>query len=143
MDNDEEKRELDEFKFVREEIRFQHQQLNSRVGAYLASQSFLVTAMIASSRGGAGQPGLKFVSLAALPLIGICISIWILGAIRGAWSRIEEQRKVMEKYQVREKLMAEDPNNQAHERGRFYAFAVPRAFVAFWAIAALCLWLWP
>jgi hypothetical protein len=133
------------FQFVREEIRFQNQQLNNRIGAYVTSQSFLVTAMIAGQRGESKPIGLQLVTLGAIPLVGILLSVFLLVAILGALNRIKEQRKIMNGPPYKELcgvLIAEDPKEQDHNRGKRFAIVMPWVFIVFWISAGIMLSIW-
>ncbi len=137
---------FEEFTFVREEIRFQHDLLGHRIGSFLTAQSFLVTALAISAASNSGDAKLITFTRWILPGLGVAISILIGMAVIAACKRITGERKVIQELPIRKALLPENTSKWAvvawllaHDRSLWYAKLMPLILIGFWIAAAVLL----
>jgi hypothetical protein len=131
---------LDEIRFIREEVKFQHTLIGTRISWFVGAQAFLVTpfAICISNQLSRTWP-LAFVGI---PFLGIALSSLIVQGIQQAIRRIEEQHKLMAAYPTEKIIGPPDPIGQ--NRSLQFARWVPWIFLTFWIVVVLCglsLWL--
>jgi hypothetical protein len=131
---------LDEIRFIREEVKFQHTLIGTRISWFVGAQAFLVTpfAICISNQISRTWP-LAFIGI---PFLGIALSSLILQGIRQAIRRIEEQHILLCAYPTDHILGPPDPIGQ--NRSLQFARYVPWIFLTFWIVVVLCglrLWL--
>lgn len=120
---------FDTFKFLREEIRFQHTLINYRISWYVSSQAFLLSAC-AISMGSAERNQLQWFSRLALPVLGMVLSIVISPGVFYAWQRITQHRKTLEEYVNKSIFPTLEPIPSL--AAVIYAFAAPLMFFILW-----------
>jgi len=140
-----------EFQFVREEIRFQHSLLGSRIGSYLAAQAFLFIAFASAADPQKlwprnDHPTLEFLwcfPFLLLPCLGIGISFLVRSAIRVARRRIDAERRLLKGYPSCEAILPklehkkhknEYHENREHTRSLQYLAAIPWSCVLAWLV---------
>ena len=120
---------FEEFRFVREEIRFQHDLIGHRVGSYITAQAFLFTAFATAQ----AVDGQKWFSFLLLPLIAIGVSLLILMAIVAACTRIDKQRSIHRHFDRKEYVLPKRATGD-HQQSLWYAKGMPWVFVVAWGI---------
>jgi len=125
---------LDEIRFIREEVKFQHTLIGTRISWFVSAQAFLVTpfAICISNQLSRTWP-LAFVGI---PFLGIALSYLIVPGIQQAIRRIEEQHVRIAAYATEHLLGPTDPIGQ--KRSLRFATWVPWIFLSFWVVVVLC-----
>jgi len=131
---------LDEIRFIREEVKFQHTLIGTRISWFVGAQAFLVTpfAICISNPLSRTWP-LAFVGI---PFLGIALSLLIVPGIQQAIRRIDEQHGLMQAYPTEHIIGPPDPVGQ--NRSLQFARWVPWIFLTFWIVVVLSgirLWL--
>lgn len=131
MNTSAEDADLNNYKLLREEIRFEHGQIAQRMNWFVVSQTFLMTPY-AISRGGTRAAQLELFWGTLLPVTGVVMATLIFVAILAAVDRVRDHRRTMK----------ERHDNETHlKRGsdlaRSCAILVPQVM----PIAFACLWL--
>jgi hypothetical protein len=134
---------LDEIRFIREEVKFQHTLIGTRISWFVGAQAFLVTpfAICVSNSLSRTWP-LAFVGI---PFLGIALSLLIVQGIQQAIRRIEEQHSRMKVYSTEHLMGPADPVGQ--KRSLQFARWVPWIFFSFWVVVVLIgigflIWKW-
>ena len=124
---------LDEIRFIREEVRFQHTLIGTRLSWFVSAQAFLVTpfAICISNQVSRTWP-LAFVGI---PFLGIALSLLIVQGIQQAIRRIEEQHMRMLTYDTDHLIGPPDPVGQT--RSLRFATWTPWIFSTFWTVIIL------
>jgi hypothetical protein len=127
--------ELDRFKLLREEIRFEYNLTSSRVSWYVASQAFLVSSF-AISIGGQSSSKLKWF-WQTIPIIGILSSLLVLLPVFVCFVRIIDHQKDIDKIiSHNDKCRKQLPFKQIRWRWRWlaasYAALTPLIFLFAW-----------
>jgi hypothetical protein len=131
---------LDEIRFIREEVKFQHTLIGTRISWFVSAQAFLVTpfAICISNQ----IPHTWPLAFVGIPFLGIALSSLIIPGIQQAIRRIEEQHALMKAYPT-EHIIG-PPNPIGQKRSLQFANWVPWIFLTFWIVVVLCglrLWL--
>lgn len=140
-------RELDLLKHIRAEIRFESDQLSSRLNAYIASQSFLLIGYASAMNAAFGHWRGPFTLLLppVLALLGFVLSLQ-------AWPGIRAARAVIGRWHAKqEELFARAPELDAYRSGAsdgrlrqgvLFAARAPWIFGPAWCyFGALPVWL--
>jgi hypothetical protein len=124
---------LDEIRFIREEVKFQHTLIGTRISWFVGAQAFLVTpfAICISNQLSRTWP-LAFVGI---PFLGIALSSLIVQGIKQAIRRIEEQHALMRAYPTEHIIGPPDPIGQ--NRSLQFARWIPWIFLSFWIVVVL------
>lgn len=124
---------LQEIGFIRDEVKFQHTLIGTRVSWFVGAQAFLVTpfAICISNQITRTYP-LAFIGI---PFIGITLSLLIVPGIQTAIRRIEEQHVRIQAYETDHLLGPPDP--VGHRKSLEFACWVPWIFFSFWVIVVL------
>lgn len=130
----------DAIKFLREEIRYENQQIAARVNYLSAVQSFLFVAFAISN-----GPGNRFVTFGqwAIPLLGMLTAVLAWAGIVAAWIQLRQYRK--ELGLAYEQLHGGWPRVGASEWvnwiAMLYPLCVPVVFFGAWLVAFVFVWL--
>ena len=124
---------LDEIRFIREEVKFQHTLIGTRISWFVERQAFLVTpfAICISNQWSRTWP-LAFVGI---PFLGIALSALIVPGIGQAIRRIEEEHARMQAYSTDHLIGPPDPI--AQKRSLRFATCAPWIFLSFWTVIVL------
>ncbi|HEY0074401.1 MAG TPA: hypothetical protein VGB77_09885 [Abditibacteriaceae bacterium] len=126
---------FEQVKFIREEVRFQHDLLNNRVSWYVASQSFLVTAFAISASSVKPFSEICILPYFAIPSLGILLSSFIIPAINAAIQRIGLQNGLLSCFNLKNYLPPRDDTQ--HIQSLRFASAVPVIFMMFWVLVLI------
>jgi hypothetical protein len=125
---------IDDIRFIREEVKFQHTLIGTRLSWFVSAQAFLVTPFAICV---ANQLSKTFLlALIGIPFLGIALSLLIVPGIEQAIRRIEEQHVRMDAYETDHLLGPIDPIGQ--KRSLRFATWVPWIFLSFWVLVVLC-----
>jgi hypothetical protein len=130
---------LDEIRFIREEVKFQHTLIGTRISWFVSAQAFLVTpfAICISNQLSKTWP-LAFIGI---PFLGIALSLLIVQGIRQAIRRIDQQHQKMAAYSIDHLIGPPDPIGQ--KLSLQFATWTPWIFFCFWLmIVAIGILLW-
>ena len=123
----------DHIKFLREEIRYENQQIANRVNYLSAVQSFLFVAFAISN---SPNNGFWFFAMWAIPLLGMLTSALALAGIVAAWVQLTGYRNQLHDAYTR--LEEDWPKVGATEWvNRFamlYPLCVPAVFFVAWLV---------
>jgi len=115
--------------YLREELRFEHQLLGSRMTYYMTSQSFLfTTAAIARTM---EWHGVYWFSGVLVPLVGVAASLVLLFAIHAAYGRLDEWRAKEKQFEGRHPLIVLYPEDK-HQRSLLFTTLMPWLFIVVW-----------
>jgi hypothetical protein len=128
------------FKFLREELRFEHTLLGSRMTYYLTSQSFLFTA--AAIARATNWNGFHWFSGALLPLVGVASSAVILNSIHAAYARMDEWRAKEREFEGGHPLVVIYPEAK-HRQSLLFTTLMPWLFLGVWVVLAVLIHLFP
>ena len=121
------------YRYLREELRFEHTLLGGRMTYYITSQSFLFTAAaIARSM---NWHGFYWFSGALLPLVGLAASGTILYSIHTAYGRMDAWRAKEKEFEGSHPLVVLYPERM-HRRSLLFTTLMPWLFAAVWVILA-------
>jgi bacteriorhodopsin len=124
---------LDEIRFIREEVKFQHTLIGTRISWFVGAQAFLVTPFAICISNQLSRT--FFLAFAGIPFLGIALSLLIVQGIRQAIVRIEQQHVRMQAYQTDHLIGPPDPIGQ--KRSLQFATWVPWIFLTFWSVIVL------
>jgi hypothetical protein len=130
----------DAIKFLREEIRYENQQIAARVNYLSAVQSFLFVAFAISN-----GPGNRLVVFGnrAIPLLGMLTAILAWTGIVAAWIQLTSYRRQLSR--AYEQLNEDWPRVGATEWvnwiAMLYPLLVPVVFFGAWLVALALVWL--
>jgi hypothetical protein len=126
---------LAEITFIRDEVKFQHTLVGTRISWFVSAQAFLVTPFAICI---VNPPMLRTFLLAFLgiPCIGMALSLLIVEGVHQAIRRIEQQHVRIQAYQTDHLLGPLDPVGQ--RKSLRFAVCVPWVFFMFWVIVILC-----
>lgn len=139
-----------EYKLFREEIRFEHSQINSRMSWYLASQTIFAGAfalLAADSR-------LRIV-LCLIPVVGVFMSVFALLGVHAAatkinWLRLKGESRHLDRPYYAGSMKASQQMrprwlNLCDKLNRFgfaFPYGVPLVLLLFWiCLLVFCVWL--
>jgi|GEM_PF-1912032 len=130
---------FDLFRFVREEVRFEHGQIASRTASFIGAQAFLVTAFaITFANPGADAPELRCRLLYALPLLGLVICGLVYVAVISACQSLARLHEDQERLAAGLGVMQPMARDRArYRRSQWYPQVLPWAFAAFWVGATV------
>jgi len=120
--------------YLREELRFEHQLLGSRMTYYMTSQSFLfTTAAIARTM---EWYGVYWFSGVLVPLVGIAASLVLLFAVHAAYGRLDAWRAKEKLFEGQHPLVVLYPETK-HRRSLLFTTLMPWLFIAVWLVVAV------
>lgn len=120
--------------YLREELRFEHQLLGSRMTYYMTSQSFLfTTAAIARS---VHWHGVYWFSGVMVPLVGIVASVVLLYSIHAAYERMAQWREKERAFVGRHPLVMPYPEDK-HRKSLMFTTLMPWLLIGVWAALAV------
>ena len=123
------------YKFLREELHFEHTLLGGRMTYYMTSQSFLFTA--AAIARATQWHGVYWFSGVMLPLVGVAASAVLLDSIHAAYGRMDRWRAKEKLFEGRHPLVVLYPEDK-HRKSLRFTTLMPWLFIAVWlAFAAL------
>ena len=124
---------LDEIRFIREEIKFQHGLIGTRLSWFVSSQAFLVTPFAICI----SNPLTRtfFLAFAGIPFLGITLSLLIIPGITQAIRQIDEEHGLMGAYETDHLLGPMDPVGQ--KRSLEFARWSPKIFLVFWTVIVI------
>jgi hypothetical protein len=121
---------LDEIRIIREEVKFQHTLIGTRVSWFVSAQAFLVTPFAICVANGIFRT--YPLALVGIPFLGIALSILIIPGIHEAIRRIEEQHVLMSAYSTEHLIGPNDPMGQ--RKSLRFAVWAPWIFLVFWIV---------
>ncbi len=124
----------DDIKFLREEIRYENQQIANRVNYLSAVQSFLFVAFaIANSP----NNGFWYFAKWALPLLGMLTSALALAGIVAAWIQLTGYRKQLDDAYagLQENWPKVGATSWVNRFAMLYPLCVPAVFFGAWLVA--------
>ena len=135
MDGDTGKALPEGYTYLRQELRFEHTLLGSRMTYYMTSQSFLfTTAAIARS---VQWHGVYWFSGVMVPLVGVAASGVLLFSIHAAYGRMDQWRAKERLFEGTHPLIVLYPEDK-HRKSLLITTLMPWLLVAVWlALAAL------
>ncbi len=126
---------FEKIKFIREEIRFQHNLLGARATLLVTSESFLFTAFAVASRGSQNSQSLDWFLHWLLPCVGLSISLLSIPSILGAINRITGQRELLARYSLEEILCFGDCWDRiVHKSSLGFSGFLPIVFLVAWVV---------
>ncbi len=128
------------YKYLREELRFEHTLLNARMTSYITGQSFLFTAAAVART--MNSHGFHWFSGALLPLVGVVASAITLESIRTSYGRIDAWRAAEKEFAGLHPLVILYPEG-AHRRSLLFTTLMPRLFFAVWVVIAVLIHVFP
>jgi hypothetical protein len=123
----------DGYKYLREELRFEHTLLGGRMTYYITSQSFLFTA--AAIARGTNWHGFYWFSGVLLPVVGVAASVVILYSIHTAYGRMDQWRAKEKEFLGRHPLVVLYPEDK-HRQSLLFTTLMPRLLLAVWLVLA-------
>ena len=121
------------YKYLREELRFEHTLLGGRMTYYMTSQSFLfTTAAIARTM---EWRGVYWFSGVLVPLIGFAASVVLLDSIHAAYGRMDAWRAIEKEFAGRHPLVVLYPEDK-HRKSLMFTTLMPWLFIAVWVVLA-------
>jgi hypothetical protein len=124
---------IDEIRFIREEVKFQHMLIGTRISWFVSAQAFLVTPFAICIANPLSRT--FFLAFVGIPFLGITLSLLIVQGIQQAIRRIEEQHVRIEAYSTDHLLGPMDPVGQ--KRSLRFATWSPWIFLSFWSVIFL------
>jgi hypothetical protein len=121
---------LDEIRFIREEVKFQHTLIGTRISWFVSAQAFLVTPFAICVSNQLSRTWL--LAFVGIPFLGLALSLLIVQGIWQALRRIEEQHLRMQAYSTEHLIGPPDPVGQ--NRSLRFATWVPWIFLSFWVV---------
>lgn len=122
------------FLYLREELRFEHQLLGSRMTYYMTSQSFLfTTAAIARS---VQWHGVYWFSGIMVPLVGIASSAVLLFSIHAAFGRLDQWRAKEKQFEGKHPLIVLYPEDK-HRKSLLFTILMPWLLIGVWLALAV------
>lgn len=120
--------------YLREELRFEHTLLGSRMTYYMTSQSFLfTTAAIARS---VQWNGVYWFSGVMVPLVGLASSAVLLFTIYAAFGRLDQWRVKEKQYEGKHPLIVLYPEDK-HRKSLMFTTLMPWLLMGVWATLAV------
>ena len=132
---------LDEIRFIRDEVKFQHTLIGTRISWFVSAQAFLVTPFAICVSNQLSRTWL--LAFVGIPFLGIALSLLVVPGIQQAIRRIEEQHVRMEAYSTEHLIGPPDPVGQ--KRSLRFATWVPWIFLSFWTVTVVIgirMWIW-
>jgi hypothetical protein len=123
---------LPEISFIRDEVKFQHNLIGTRVSWFVSSQAFLVTPFAICVANQQSIPHTFPLAFIGIPFLGIALSLLIVPAVQIAIRRIEEQHTRIQAYQTDHLLGPPDPIG--HKKSLRFACWAPWIFFTFWLV---------
>ena len=122
------------YTYLREELRFEHTLLGSRMTYYMTSQSFLFTA---AAIGRATQwHGVYWFSGIMLPLVGVAASVVMLFSIHAAYVRMDQWRAKEKLFEGAHPLIVLYPVDK-HRKSLMFTTLMPWLLTGVWIIFAV------
>ena len=129
--------QLEQIKFLREEIKFEHKQIADRLSPFVTAQSFVTTAFAISAQN-ADHSYSRFVWYAYNIVVpfGLFSAILVLCAIGVGVYRLHKLRKMLfhESYETVRKSILPSSSPLAHYISLIYAFGLPFLAIGIWLI---------
>ena len=122
------------YSYLREELRFEHTLLGSRMTYYMTSQSFLFTA--AAIARGMHRHGVYWLSGALLPVVGIAASLVVLFSIHAAYGRMDQWRAKEKTFEGKHPLVVVYPEDK-HRTSLLFTTLMPWLFTGVWIVFAV------
>ncbi len=122
------------YQYLREELRFEHTLLTSRMSAYLTGQSFLFTASAIARA--TNWHGFYYISGCLLPLVGVSASAVVLYSIHTAYERMDQWRAREKEFEGKHPLCIYYPEDR-HRKSLLFTTLMPWLFIAVWVTLAL------
>ena len=120
--------------YLREELRFEHQLLGSRMTYYMTSQSFLfTTAAIARA---VQWHGVYWFSGVLVPLVGVVASAVLLYSIHAAYERMAAWREKEKGFVGQHPLVVVYPDDK-HRKSLLFTTLMPWLLVVVWVALAV------
>ncbi|VTS00551.1 unnamed protein product [Gemmata massiliana] len=120
--------------YLREELRFEHQLLGSRMTYYMTSQSFLfTTAAIARS---VQWNGVYWFSGVMVPVVGIAVSVVLLYSIYAAYERMAQWREQEKTFVGKHPLVMPYPEDK-HRKSLMFTTLMPWLLIGVWVALAV------
>ncbi len=125
---------FDLFRFVREEVRFEHGQIASRTASFIGAQAFLVTAFAITFANRAPElEELRCRLLYGLPLLGLVIAVFVYIAVISACQSLARLHQDQERVSAGLGIMQPMARDRArYRRSQWYPQLLPWIFAAFW-----------
>jgi hypothetical protein len=118
---------LDEFIYLRDEIRGQHEIMNHRMSWFAATQSLLYSAYASST---AKEMALFRESL--IPTVGLLLCILMIPAVMSANERISSLRRVLKSRAHNFRDLYPINTDRCHYKAQLYPLCVPWVFLVSW-----------
>jgi hypothetical protein len=132
--------QLEEIKFLREEIKFEHKQIADRLSPFVTAQSFVTTAFAVSAQN-ADHSYSRFVWYAYKIVVpfGFFSAILVLCAIGVGVYRLHKLRKMLfhESYETVRSRILPSSSPLAHYISLVYAFGLPFLAIGIWVVVYL------
>jgi hypothetical protein len=121
------------YTYLREELRFEHTLLSSRMTYYMTSQSFLFTAAaIARSM---NWHGFYWFSGVLLPFVGVAASAVLLYSIHAAYGRLDQWRAREKLFEGKHPLIVLYPEDK-HCKSLLFTSLMPWLLIGVWVVFA-------
>jgi hypothetical protein len=128
------------YTYLRQELRFEHTLLGSRMTYYMTSQSFLfTTAAIARV---VHWHGVYWFSGVLVPLVGIAASGVLLFSIHAAYGRMDEWRAKEKLFEGKHPLVVLYPEDK-HRKSLMFTTLMPWLLIGVWVIFAVLIHIFP
>ncbi len=128
----------DGYKLIRDEIRFEHSQINSRMSWFLASQTIFAAAYAAVASQESLNGLLKPIACLGLLLSALIFASLLAAICKLAWLRSRESGQADQSYYVGSDFAWKRFGRQTtHCLGLAFPFGAPLAFIFFWIWLAL------
>jgi len=124
-----------EISIIRDEVKFQHNLVGTRISWFVSAQAFLVTPF-AICVANQPMPRTFLLAFVGISCIGIALSLLIVEGVWQAIRRIEQQHVRIQAYETDHLLGPLDPVGQ--KKSLRFAMWVPWVFFIFWVIVILC-----
>ena len=121
------------YTYLRQELRFEHNLLGSRMTYYMTSQSFLFTA--AAIARATQWHGVYWFSGVLLPVVGVASSAVLLFTTHAAYSRMDGWRAREKAFEGAHPLIVLYPEDK-HRRSLLFTTFMPWLLVAVWLVFA-------
>lgn len=122
------------YTYLRQELRFEHTLLGSRMTYYMTSQSFLFTA--AAIARATHWHGVYWISGVLLPLVGVAASAVLLYSIHAAYGRMDQWRAKEKLFEGRHPLVVLYPEDR-HRKSLLFTTLMPWLLMGVWITFAV------
>ncbi|MBP3955646.1 hypothetical protein J8F10_10175 [Gemmata sp. G18] len=122
------------YTYLRQELRFEHTLLGSRMTYYMTSQSFLfTTAAIARA---VQWHGVYWFSGVMVPIVGIAASAVLLFSIHAAYGRMDQWRAKEKLFEGKHPLIVLYPEEK-HRKSLLFTTLMPWLLISVWIVFAV------